>query len=249
MPSIDEHFRALTRVRPSGEWPELGEGAPEPSAPGATQEPIASASGTIGGGGTVGSGPTQPTETTDPPRASSPPPPHGGMFGAMLDAIEDSGPPEWRFMLERDRLDGDWRLDGDVDDGAGPGRLLVDLTERPGMLLADPCADSEFRAGGGASSGRCPTAICWCCATWWTWTAWRPSWCCSSTRIAPGSPPRRATSPSGRGRGHPNGRRGVPHAARDAGPPPLHGPRAGPPGSGDRRPDERVPGDRVRIAP
>jgi hypothetical protein len=65
----------------------------------------------------------------------------------MLAAIRDSSPPGWRFALQSDRLDGDWRLDGDVDDGFGPGRLFVDLTARPGMLLAHPCADAQFRQG------------------------------------------------------------------------------------------------------
>jgi hypothetical protein len=69
------------------------------------------------------------------------------MFGAMFDAIRASSPPGWRFALEGDRLDGDWRLDGDVDDGAGPGRLYVDVTFRARMLEADPCDDSEFRQG------------------------------------------------------------------------------------------------------
>jgi len=65
----------------------------------------------------------------------------------MLDAIRASSPPGWTFTLNSDRLDGDWRLDGDADDGAGPGRLSVDVTLRPGMLESDPCADHEFRQG------------------------------------------------------------------------------------------------------
>jgi hypothetical protein len=70
-----------------------------------------------------------------------------GMFAALLRAVRRSSPPGWRFGLEADRLDGDWRLDGDVDDGRGPGALLVEVTLRPGMLLAHPCADPEFRQG------------------------------------------------------------------------------------------------------
>jgi hypothetical protein len=69
------------------------------------------------------------------------------MFDAMRDAIRVSSPAGWRFTLGSDRLDGDWRIDGDVDDGSGPGRLSVDVTLRPGMLQADPCADPEFRQG------------------------------------------------------------------------------------------------------
>ena len=50
-----------------------------------------------------------------------------GMFGAMLDAIRGSSPPGWEFSLQGDRLDGDWRLDGDANDGAEiTGILHVD---------------------------------------------------------------------------------------------------------------------------
>jgi len=69
------------------------------------------------------------------------------MFAAMLDAIRASSPPGWRFTLGSDRLDGDWSLDGNADDGFGLGRLNVYVTHRPGMLEADPCSDSEFRQG------------------------------------------------------------------------------------------------------
>jgi hypothetical protein len=69
------------------------------------------------------------------------------MFAAMLEAIRASSPPGWRLTLSGARLDGDWRLDGDADDGAGPGRLYVDVTLRPGKLGADPCSDPEFRQG------------------------------------------------------------------------------------------------------
>jgi hypothetical protein len=48
---------------------------------------------------------------------------NSGMFAAMFEAIRASSPQGWSFTLESDRLDGDWRLDGDVDDGSGPGRL------------------------------------------------------------------------------------------------------------------------------
>jgi hypothetical protein len=78
------------------------------------------------------------------------------MFAAMLDAIRASSPPGWRFTLDSDRLDGDWRLDGDADDGSGPGRLYVDVTLRPGMLEADPCADPEFRQGARCVRRRLP---------------------------------------------------------------------------------------------
>ena len=85
---------------------------------------------------------------SSPSSGPASPEPNNGVFAAMLQAIRASSPPGWRFTLTADRLDGDWRLDGDVDDGSGPGRLLLDLTVRPNMLLAHPCADAEFRQGG-----------------------------------------------------------------------------------------------------
>ncbi len=81
---------------------------------------------------------------------------NSGMFAAMLEAIRASSPPGWHFTLGSDRLDGDWRLDGDADDGSGPGRLYVDVTLRPGMLEADPCADPEFRQGARCIRRRLP---------------------------------------------------------------------------------------------
>jgi hypothetical protein len=94
----------------------------------------------------------KPTDAIPTPSRSS----DSGMFAAMLDAIRISSPPDWRFTLASDRLDGDWRLDGDVDDGSGPGRLSVDVTLRPGMLEADPCADREFRQGARCVRRRLP---------------------------------------------------------------------------------------------
>jgi hypothetical protein len=90
-----------------------------------------------------------PSASAAPPTATAPPPPPdaGGVFGAMLDAIRAGSAPGWTFALTPDRLDGDWNLDGNVDDGSGPGRLLVYLTARPGMLEAHPCADTEFSQG------------------------------------------------------------------------------------------------------
>jgi hypothetical protein len=76
------------------------------------------------------------------------PEPTIGVFAAMLEAVPASSPPGWRFTLTGDRLDGDWSLDGGVDDGSGPGRLLTYVTVRPNMLLSHPCADPEFRQGG-----------------------------------------------------------------------------------------------------
>jgi hypothetical protein len=171
MPSLDDHFNALTKVRPPEGWPELGEPGTRPIAPPPGRRRrggVAALALLIAAAGLAfalrafpGEGPersapaVQPTAETPPASPSksaaqtpsSPPAPQGGMFGAMLDAIHASSPTGWRFALGSDRVDGDWRLDGDVDDGSGPGRLYVDLTLRPGMLEADPCADSEFRQG------------------------------------------------------------------------------------------------------
>jgi hypothetical protein len=96
-----------------------------------------------------------PTEATPIPTPS--PASHSGMFAAMLEAVRASSPPGWRFTLGRDLLDSDWRLEGDVDDGSGPGRLSVDVTLRPGMLEADPCADPEFRQGARCVRRRLPS--------------------------------------------------------------------------------------------
>jgi hypothetical protein len=168
MPSLDDHFGALTKVRPPESWPELGEGesglpSPPPRrsrklAPAVLAFLIAAAGSVLAIRAFPGqrAGPAvpatrQPVETSpSSPRAAPTPSssPAGGMFGAMLEAIRGSSPPGWRFTLTGDRLEGDWRLDGDADDGAGPARLFIDVTLRPGMLEADPCADPEFRRGG-----------------------------------------------------------------------------------------------------
>jgi hypothetical protein len=79
-----------------------------------------------------------------------------GVFGAMAEAIRVSSPPQVRVALEGDRLDGDWRFDGTVADGSGPGSLLVDFTVRSGMLLPHPCGDTEFRGGAPCEERRLP---------------------------------------------------------------------------------------------
>jgi hypothetical protein len=95
----------------------------------------------------VGQSPTKTPEQTptETPSPSSTPP--GGVFGAMYKAIRASSPPGWTFSFTYDRLDGDWVIDGNVDDGSGPGRLNVYVTTRPGILEIDPCADHEFTMG------------------------------------------------------------------------------------------------------
>jgi hypothetical protein len=167
MPSLEDHFQALTKVRPPDDWPDLDrEPGRFPRArppfrrigvaafallvaiigslfvmeafhrPG--RAPAASPSFT-------GRTPPSPGEPTLSP--TMPPQPEHGVFSAMFDAISTSSPAGWRFDLRNSRLDGDWRLDGQADDGSGPGGLFVDVTVRPGMLEAHPCADGEFRRG------------------------------------------------------------------------------------------------------
>ena len=168
MPSLDDHFAALSKVSPPDPWPDVDRRAAR-----SLSEPlarrrigVAALALLIAAAGfflavRAFRGPAPTTEAKATPRASpqshqtgggpSPKqrqsPLETGMFGAMLDAIRGSSPPGWEFSLRGDRLDGDWRVDGDANDGAGPGRLYVDVTFRPGMLGPHPCADAEFRQG------------------------------------------------------------------------------------------------------
>ena len=144
--STDTHIYVVSRdgsdVRQVTDGPEpdaepAWQSVPAPGASPAVETPLPS--------------PIEATPTPTPSQASG-----SGMFAAMLEAIRASSPPGWRFTLASDRLDGDWRLDGDADDGSGPGRLYVDVTLRPGMLEADPCADPEFRQGARCVRRRLP---------------------------------------------------------------------------------------------
>ena len=81
------------------------------------------------------------------PRIGEPSPVADDVVGAMLEVITAQRP-SYAFQLLPDRLDGDWSLDGDANDGTGPGRLYIDVTTRAGMLTANPCADRDFRQGG-----------------------------------------------------------------------------------------------------
>jgi hypothetical protein len=176
MSSLDDHFRALTKIRPPEEsWPELRERAtgrlPRRPVPVSTLGVAALALLMAAGGLIVamrafqraepapGTSPSTmaPHPATEPAPSMSPEPkPETGMFGAMLEAIRDSSPARWTFALEQDRLDGDWRLDGNADDGSGPGRLYVDVMFRPGMMLAHPCSDHEYRQGASCVERRLP---------------------------------------------------------------------------------------------
>ena len=68
-------------------------------------------------------------------------------FAAMLDVVRERAA-GMRVALNPDRLDGDWILDGNVDDGRGPGRLFISVTSHRGVMLASPCLDQEFVQGG-----------------------------------------------------------------------------------------------------
>ncbi|MDP9341325.1 MAG: hypothetical protein M3Q23_04260 [Actinomycetota bacterium] len=85
--------------------------------------------------------PSESTTVTPSPTIES------GVFGTMLTTIRAASPPHWTFDLTPGRLDGDWTLDGTVDDGSGPGRLMIDVTDAPGKLEAHPCSDPEFTQG------------------------------------------------------------------------------------------------------
>jgi hypothetical protein len=77
--------------------------------------------------------------------------PFADVFQAMTDAITAQRP-AYRFRLTPDRLDGDWRLDGDADDGFGAGRLFVVVTKKRGAMTANPCVDRDFTQGGRCAS-------------------------------------------------------------------------------------------------
>ena len=114
--------------------------APPPTAPSTTERPSVTAIPTSSG--------TPPTATASPsfePATESPA--LDEVFAAMLETIVNDRPTV-RFDLQPDRLDGTWTLDGNADDGLGPGRLYVTVTPRAGDLTAHPCGDPDFRQGG-----------------------------------------------------------------------------------------------------
>jgi hypothetical protein len=101
----------------------------------------------------------QPTDTTNGPTvppdhspgptiASTPATPVLGDVHALMAETITADRPLLRFDLHPDRLDGSWILDGNADDGFGPGRLYVVVTPRRGDLTANPCGDPDFRQGG-----------------------------------------------------------------------------------------------------
>lgn len=75
------------------------------------------------------------------------PAPGTGIFGSVLDAVRGSSPDAARLDFQADNLDGDWRLDGNVDDGQGPARLFVTVSRTGKNLEPHPCNDPEFTSG------------------------------------------------------------------------------------------------------
>jgi len=114
--------------------------APTPTAPSTTERASVTAIPTLSG-----SPSTAPASPSSEPVSESPA--LDDVFAAMLETIV-SDRPTVRFDLHPDRLDGTWILDGNADDGLGPGRLYVTVTSRAGDLTAHPCGDPDFRQGG-----------------------------------------------------------------------------------------------------
>src|SRR5205085_3718832 len=88
-----------------------------------------------------------PPTTPSPSGKASPATLTTGVFGVMLTTIHAASPPHWTFDLAPDQPDGDWTWDGTVDDGSGPGHLMVNVTATPGTLEAHPCSDAQFTQG------------------------------------------------------------------------------------------------------
>jgi hypothetical protein len=74
------------------------------------------------------------------------------VFDRMRTAIAGAAPLARQVDLRSDAADGAWVLEGAVDDGQGPGRLLIAVATRPASSLADPCLDRDYVQG-----GRCVT--------------------------------------------------------------------------------------------
>ena len=118
--------------------------APETSPPMANASPSSSGSSGPPAPGPASSFVSTPRST---PSAALSLVPSDPVFEAMVGAIRAKNP-TLRIRLHPDRLDGDWRLDGEVDDGLGPGRLFIDVTPKPGNITLNPCRDPDFVQGG-----------------------------------------------------------------------------------------------------
>jgi hypothetical protein len=66
---------------------------------------------------------------------------------AVVDAVEKASPGSYTFDFSADRWDDSAGVEGTVDDGTGPGRLMIGISRDPGTQLLHPCKDSEFNAG------------------------------------------------------------------------------------------------------
>jgi hypothetical protein len=75
------------------------------------------------------------------------PVPETGVFGAMLDAVRAVSPAGFSFEAGADTLGGEWRIDGNANDGRGPGRLFISVSRTGHGWMAHPCRDPEFADG------------------------------------------------------------------------------------------------------
>jgi hypothetical protein len=133
----------VSRFVLSGALALLAAACGESSAPSSAAEPAASieqagppATAPLVAGSTDAASPV-PSEAASAPAAPGDRVELDGTFRTVMAAIA-SHRPGYRLHLTPDRLDGDWRLDGEVDDGFGAARLFVVLTVEPGMLTAHP---------------------------------------------------------------------------------------------------------------
>ena len=166
MPDLDDHFRALTSVRPPEDPPDfrdrpLRQMAPPPRHPQRVVAIVVALLVAAGGifavtrafdRGTrplaTGFGSPEPTLTGSPTEA----PPAGGVFRAMYDAVQASSPSGWTFSFQYGQVDGELILDGYVDDGSGPGRLHIDVSTQPGGVPFHACYDKEPATGTNCST-------------------------------------------------------------------------------------------------
>jgi hypothetical protein len=150
MPDLDDHFRALTSVRPPEEPPDFRDRPPQQIAP-PPRHPqrvvailvalLVAAGGIFAVTRAFDRGTRFSSPETTPTSPSGPPP--GGVFRAMYDAVQASSPSGWTFSFQYGQVGGDWIIDGYVDDGSGPGRLHIDVSTQPGGVDFHDCYDKE----------------------------------------------------------------------------------------------------------
>jgi hypothetical protein len=73
----------------------------------------------------------------------------------ILAAIEQESPAGFTFAASADRWEGP-NLEGEVDDGTGPGRLMLGVSPKNGSQLLHPCRDAEYRQGGTCTERELP---------------------------------------------------------------------------------------------